>query len=499
MTDQWGGVVAVSGGQTNSYNPRQGQAFDGNSSGYYGNQQQQQQQYGGGQQYALSASVRRGNGYESTVTSPRLGNTTSGLNNTFSNSTIVNEHGVGPSRTDVLALATTDPARMGVSMGRTTEANSSYFGLIVGEGVDSTFWRPGLKGSSSQEAGLLEEIYMRGEDYNQDILVSSRPTEELECNFSTPDGRLFNINNDRYKYSRSKLAMRGLNGMPEDGMVAVGAVKSGLRDALPRMTENEYHLMVYRDYSDWAARMYWKEAKKDSAMGRKYVERCFALCVGVDAGVFIPITRRQMLRGVDTLVRQAATAHDNDGTGNSPNAGGANGGALECFALTSAQFSALGVLRGPANDEGADGGGGRGGHRSNRGGDSSYPSNYPSPWDWSPAAIQRRIGFYLEQKYKAVGQFIVKGLIVVGVGYVVVGYLKSGRGNNNNNNGYNNGGYNNNGDAPRSSRLARHQARMQQQQSNSNNGNGNGNEGPGLFGALLNPKAMFDYALAPSR
>eukprot|EP00388_Colpodella_angusta_P048694 GDKK01077055.1.p1 GENE.GDKK01077055.1~~GDKK01077055.1.p1 ORF type:complete len:288 (-),score=10.61 GDKK01077055.1:174-926(-) len=245
-------------------------------------------------------------------------------------------------------------------------------------------------------------------------------------------------------------------------------MKNGLRDALPLLTTDEYHIMRYRDYSDWAVGHFWKTAKKDSVMGSKYVEKFFAMRVGTEPGALIEITEAQLIRGHEILVQQAI---------NSPLSENNDPHNLKSFALTTDQFNTLRSLADPPPTTNANG---------QPGANPNYPYDYPSPWDWTPAAVQRRISYYLEQKYKALGRFIVRALLVGCVGYLVVGYLKSGS-----------GAKKAVEDRPpvRSSRYNRYMARANATSASV------ASEAPGFISSVLtfSPKAMFDYALAPSK
>lgn len=372
--------------------------------------------------------------------------------------------GVGPSRHELVALATSNPGAVHPSMALAAKQQSSLLSSVFGgSDISCTFWKPN---AAKHEKGLLEALHARKHANDTYLLVSTRPPQELACNFSTPDHRLFNINSDAYKVSRTARAVRAVNDIDDDLNMTGRDMKNGLKDALPLLTVDEYHLMRYRDYSDWAIGHYWKQAKKDGLMGSKYVEKCFAMRVGTEPGALIEITEAQLIRGHEILIQQAI--NNPLGDNNDPHN-------LKSFALTTDQFNTLRSLADPPPNTFVHGAQGANPH---------YPYDYPSAWDWTPAAIQRRINYFLEQKYKALGRFIVKALIVGCVGYFVVGYLRSGSQRQRIEDRQ----------PVRSSRYSRMQARLA--------GTNNVREPePSFLSAIfsLNPKAVFDYALAPSK
>jgi hypothetical protein len=156
------------------------------------------------------------------------------------------------------------------------------------------------------------------------VLVASRPEVELSLNFSNHKGEHVNLNCDVFKYSRTSLALDQLKGaegylsqsQQQHGgggaTVSLNQVRSAMAAALPRLQENEYYLVCYRDYSAWATQRFWKSSKRERLLAPAYVERFFAIRVGQSEGVFIPITEAQFRQGWEMItvlqMRQLGTA-----------------------------------------------------------------------------------------------------------------------------------------------------------------------------------------------
>lgn len=280
---------------------------------------------------------------------------------------------------------------------------------LIGRDIADTFWKPD---ATKGEKGLLETLYIRTAANTTYLLVNTRPDAELCRNFSTPDGKLFSLQHNMFKLSKTALAFGQLERMDDDLTMRGRDVKDGLRQGLPSLQQDDFYLVRYRDYSSFAVKQYSEDAKRDTFMGPRYVERCFAVRVGQNSGVFIPISEAQLIFGWELLQKQRLEMPPSL--------------AQNTFALNADQFRSLGVI---VTDEelaasrtgsnarlrGAAAGGGDGA-------ESAYVP--PHPWDWTPAAIQKRWTHYLEQKYRSVGRFVVQAVVAGVCLYVAYSYAR---------------------------------------------------------------------------
>jgi hypothetical protein len=332
--------------------------------------------------------------------------------------------------------------------------NSALSAIGVGPvGEEATYWIPT---GAAGEVGLLEAFSRKAQTSRIDaasaaadgldtfVLVFSRPQEELRRNFSNVRGQRVDLTLPHFQYSRSTLALRELDSMADDAALRGKDVKVGLRHNLPKLQEDAYFLVAYRDYSSYATTTFKNEAQRATLTSNRYVERHFAVRVGQSAGVFVPITPAQFHRGWELLVARDMNAGRNPSDLTTPTTPGEHGSildALQRWALNADQFRGLGPIPRDIRDQvDFD-------HEAKRragtilggmAGDASPgmlaaaydlpPSSYyranqptPHPWDLTPAAIHWRIQRGLERQYRSLGRVVLKAA-VVGGGILVVRY-----------------------------------------------------------------------------
>lgn len=264
------------------------------------------------------------------------------------------------------------------------------------------------------ECGLLETFVKRRRVANgvaldgvEYPLVYSRPHDELSLNFSNQRGERVDLTLDRFKLSKATLALNGVAAMDDDASLRGRDIKQGLQHQLPHMTTDEYYLVAYRDYSAFATRTFSADARRASLMAPKYVERWFAVRVGQSAGVFVPISESQFVRGWELI-----TAADL--------APGAT--QRRCY-LTADQFRSLGtgpdeLMRDPeaiAEEQRRLAAALAAG---------PYGAGGPSAWDFTPTAIKWRLTNFLDQQYRSVGRVVLKVTVVAG-GVLLIRYALS--------------------------------------------------------------------------
>eukprot|EP00796_Vickermania_ingenoplastis_P006964 gene6964-4930_t len=494
------------------------------------------------------------------------------------------------------------------------------FGLsssdVLGGGFHATYWVPD---TARGETGLLELIHRRGggNEVGRDrhpIVLQTRPLEELQRNFSVGGDASMNIDlsHPAFRLSKTALAMermqqtinaaqqqghtsphaeyysshaRSHNGQggsstitlrPEDLQLAVA-------QNLQTIQEDEYFLVRYRDYSQWAVTHYpnlvrregtWRHFFGKSSPGELpqagattsrrspspqahpsttsrrrrleagkgsdgYVEQCFVVHVGSEAGELIPITEKQLLFGLDIIHRmliREVPAYSNLYTGDFGDMEEDDESSshaqfqLDSFyrALNRDQFNSLWAVLGdgftPIGTEGeeaekmnAKAKAERDAHllefMEKQAGGAGIFYTPPAWYDWSPGAIRRRLRHQLHLRSQAVGAFTLNALLLFGAGFIayttipgvpaVVGGLTgwgkgsggayAGRG------GWSDDHYNSRGGG-RGAELSR---------GGWWGGRGSGSEvggGPAdyvrpartFFGSILmGPKDVFDYLLAP--
>merc|ERR1712000_512354 len=91
------------------------------------------------------------------------------------------------------------------------------------------------------------------------------------------------------------------NSSSVEGMMRLSDVREGIRSGISMMQTDEYFLVKYRDYSEFAINRWSEDAQRERFMSPKYVEKYFAIRVGTSHGVFIPISETQFLRGTEIL------------------------------------------------------------------------------------------------------------------------------------------------------------------------------------------------------
>jgi hypothetical protein len=276
-----------------------------------------------------------------------------------------------------------------------------------------TYWKPD---KSKNEIGLLETLHRRSDNHLMHLLVSSRPAEELRHNFSGGNGDCICIDDDLFKLSKTHFALRHMEQRVDDHVMVDGqAVKSVMREHLPQLHQDDYYLLAYRDYSDWAvnAKELRSRVVRDSTFGPKYVEEWFAIRVGQNPGAFIPITQGQFLFGCEILDQQRHSATPAQIASK----------AINLFALNTDQFRSTASLERSSQASQQN-------PASQQQGGAHAAAVYipPSPWDWTPTAIERRINHFLDQQYRAVGRLVVKGLLVGFCTYLFVQYVRRGTG-----------------------------------------------------------------------
>jgi hypothetical protein len=284
---------------------------------------------------------------------------------------------------------------------------------------DAAYWTPTV---AMGEAGLLEAFARKTDGrppssaavtdgLDAFILVYSRPADELRRNFSNHRGERIDLSLPQFQLSHTTAALRALDHMSDDMQLRGKDVKDGLKHNLPRMAQDAFFLVIYRDYSSFATSTFSNEARRSRFGGKKFVERHFAIRVGQAAGVFVPITSAQFQRGWEILAAQEISPTSQRGTD-----------PLTRWALTQEQFRGLGVLPpdvraqprfGQQTESEAVAA-----HRA-----PFYKPGQPTPhaWDLSPSALQWRIQRSLERQYLSVGRTVVKVAVVV-AGVTVVRY-----------------------------------------------------------------------------
>lgn len=342
--------------------------------------------------------------------------------------------------------------------------------LVPRTNVHATFWVPN---PCRGEVGLLELIHRRGHGQRQHILLQSRPIEELKRNFSPANSSDYSIDlsHSAFRLSKTALAVAqmsvALGGERGPTLSYPTAARNGpmiqvhpedLQAAvvqnLQSMQEDEYYLVRYRDYSPWAVQHYPDLVRSASGFwesymsrgggkgnyngvsigGRGFVEQCFAVHVGREAGELIPITEAQLLYGQELIDRQLAqeiattpSASTLQVYGRDPNA--EEGSQLEYIqrvaqyrALGEAHFHSMWAILG----EGFIRVGLEGDERQRRieaaqqekdkyfrefaeetdfggaGGGLFYKA--PAWYDWRPSAIQKRVHHQLQRTYHSVGK-----------------------------------------------------------------------------------------------
>ena len=344
---------------------------------------------------------------------------------------------------------------------------------FVSRDIGDTFWKPD---ESKGEKGLLEALHIRSAANTTHILLQSRPEEELARNFSLPSGELINLDSITFKLSRTAQAFGNIDNLNDDATIRGRDIKAGMIHQLPSLHTDDFYLVKYRDYTTWAVANLAEEARRDSFMGPKYVERCFAVKVGQNAGVLIPISFPQLIFGWEILEKQRIDTPPSIAIKNN----------LNLNALNRDQFRSLGVVSVEANAQqarkDAEAAAGQG----------TYEA--PHPWDWTPGAIAKRINHYLEEQYRSVGRVVVKTIVVGGALLLAVYFIRRGLGLN---------------DAPQQRQVARGGRRgRSSHRRNEGYYDGDENEGRpsgGVIGSVVRgvfsagPKQVLDFVLTPSQ
>jgi hypothetical protein len=363
--------------------------------------------------------------------------------------------------------------------------------LLAQDQTAGTYWVPGP--GDAQTPSLLQALHVRGASAKTFILVHSRPDSELRRNFSLCNGLCVDISAPRFKLSRTSIALQNINNMPDHVQMTSGHVKREMVKALPALKVDEFFLLRYRDYSDWALRQYASEARRDVVLGPMYVERFFALRVGNNPGVLIPITERQLLAGYEILQRRELEQSHMPTTTNPK--GAADEPAVNRHAITEDQFRSLGGrVEEMLEDTSAAALQEQLAQAQAQAQQSQHRGGYVPPawYDWRPSAIQIRLAHALEEQYKSVGRFVVKTVLVGMFLYLGVQLVRRGLGVD---------------DArrlptppPSSARGRRRSSGGYAVDSDSSSSSSSG----GVVGAVVKsffsvgPKQLLDFALAPS-
>ncbi|ORC89906.1 uncharacterized protein TM35_000101740 [Trypanosoma theileri] len=408
-----------------------------------------------------------------------------------------------------------DPAGISGSSHNNSSGTPFLASLLVGRDVVETFWIPDPK---RNEMGLLESMHRRTAANRTHVLLQSRPLPELQFNFSTCTGDNIDLSHEAFRLSKTSMAILQMERNLSDGAEVVmrfdadphgttsgsnssnhnhnnnsGSVnqarsrpggisgkvfKDQLRNGLRSLHEEEYYLVRYRDYSQWAVQQYSEIAKKDHFWGKKYVEQCFAVHVGKEPGELIPITEAQFLFGVELLQRYLL---EQVGMNTPQN--------INYTSLSKDQFRSLGVILGdgmrPVGVEGEEYQRQRREEEEEaerRRAASANANIYvpPSIWDWTPGAIKKRINHQLQSHYQALGRFVVRSTVLaVGV-YIVWSYVRRA--------------------LPQSPTSDPRPVQRNRRSNNYYPEDTDAFTPSGLFrSVLLGPKEVFDYLLAPAK
>lgn len=266
--------------------------------------------------------------------------------------------------------------------------------------LSATFWKPD---ESKGEDGLLAALTKRAAQYTGggakcDFLpLMMRPNVELANNFSNYRNERVDLSGDRFKLSRATQALAQLNRVGSEGTVNVSAVKEGLRAGIPQMQTDEYFLVKYRDYSDFAVSRWSDEARRDRVFAPKFVERFFAVRVGTSHGVFVALSQAQFAHANELLQ-----------TANMAPEAVANGRVVP--ALGTDQFRSLGV---PSAEFDATPPGGAASAAGGADDELDLPPA-PHPFDWSAAAVSVRWRRFKRQQLHQFGRVAFKLLLVGG-------------------------------------------------------------------------------------
>lgn len=322
-------------------------------------------------------------------------------------------------------------------------------GPLASHSIHSTFWVPD---KSAGEVGLLELMHRRGPGNRHHVLLETRPLEELQRNFSTGSSSQLNIDlsHNAFRLPKTALAVarmsEALRSAPSGDAhhatieVRPQDIEAAVVQNLQSIEMDEYYLVRYRDYSDWAVQHYPPQRSSylsKLAGGEKpFVEQCFAVHVSRNPGELIPLTEAQLLFGLEILQRQVAMEA---ATGTAGCAGPRSSVVshlqhqhdLHFRSLNADQFNSLwGIFgdgfrqvglewdearlreekveaeRAKYFREFAEQGGG-------------LPYTGPAWYDWRPSAIEKRIRNRLRRVYYSVGQLTVEIGLLGLAGYLV--------------------------------------------------------------------------------
>lgn len=270
----------------------------------------------------------------------------------------------------------------------------------------ATFWKPD---PTKGEKGLLQALVSRhcpnyaGGGADSDFLpLNARCDMELANNFSNAANDRVDLSHSRFKLSRATQAVSHLNRAAQaadaGAYVAMADVRDGLRDGIAQLQTDEYFLVKYRDYSDFATTRWHAEARRDRVLSPLFVERFFAVRVGSQHGVFIPISEAQFDRGNERL-HAANLSPESVAKGRVQ------------ISLDTDQFKSLGTpssefnpnMRQPGDQQ-----------RSGDGGDDADLDLPPAPhaFDWSAQACNIRWRRFTRKHYHNVGRYTLKMALI---------------------------------------------------------------------------------------
>jgi hypothetical protein len=367
--------------------------------------------------------------------------------------------------------------------------------LFAKDEVAAQYWIPD---AGHGECGLLEFIKKRTAENTNYVLLQARPVPELAKNFCFPNGILVDLSVEKFRLSKVMQTVKGIDQMIPD-QVSGQEIREGVRGQLPELYKNHYYLVKYRDYSSYAINTYFSDSKKDLAFGKRYVEKFFAVRVGANPGCFIPISEAQCLFGWEKILEaylEDTEAH----TGLAPSQRRIGAEALASptspkgprIYLNQMEFESMMALSGPGpsltDDDARLHQARRGMHQQQD--PSGPPIDYPSAWDWTPGAVQKRWQYFVDQQYRRLGRFFFRlGLLCVGVGVAYYCFRRAM------------------GSRPEPTHDPRENRSSAYRRSRRDNGGGAPRDSYGysddlpqsLFEAVLSmsPRTLLDYALAP--
>ena len=169
--------------------------------------------------------------------------------------------------------------------------------VYIGDGSDDNE-TPTIDGGDSDHVGLLEAIHRRFyrggtgtlslsptastsslgpiANASEFILLHSRPKRELQCNFSNNRGQRVDLSHPVFRFSKAALAMSVLESSSSFATPAGSQhidhhnnlyfFGQTMKHTIPELVTDEYFLVSYRDYSDWAQQQFPREVRQTIAI-----------------------------------------------------------------------------------------------------------------------------------------------------------------------------------------------------------------------------------------